>query len=90
MDQTTVDADSTYAMTDTKQPSERVVEAVADAEDADPLDLPPLFGAIDPDALDSLFSSRLGSGASPIGEVSFSYGGYEVTVSADGRVTLDG
>lgn len=86
MDQSIVDADSTHTMTDSKQPSERVVEAVADAEDADPLDLPPLFGVIDPDALDSLFSSRLGT--SPVGEVSFSYGGYDVTVAADGRVTL--
>lgn len=35
--------------------SERIVKAVATVRDVDPIDLPPLYEVIDPDALDRLF-----------------------------------
>lgn len=67
--------------------SQAVVEAVARAEDADALDLEvPLYDAIDPDALDALFQS---DDASVGGYIAFDYYGYEVTVAADGRVSVD-
>lgn len=66
-----------------RSPSEAVVEAVAAASGLSPLDLPPLYRAIDPDSLDSLFQS----GAD--GRVRFAYAGYDVTVDDDGRVRLD-
>lgn len=64
--------------------SERVVVAVADAEDVDPRDLdPPLATVVDPDALAHLFTD-----ATVPGHVTFEYSGYEVTVENGGSVTL--
>lgn len=62
--------------------SEAVVATVADRADADPTDLPPLYGAIDPDALDAIFRD-----GRP-GRVSFGYAGYEVTVCGRDQVTV--
>ena len=65
--------------------SMRVVEAVAEREGTDALELTePLYHAIDPDALDSLFEGRLG------GEITVRYHGYRVTVTGDGDVELSG
>ena len=74
--------DSPTAATDSI--SERVVDAVADHDGVSPLDIsPPLFDAIDPDALDRLFADgRTGV------TVAFSYAGYRVTVRDGGRVEL--
>ena len=67
--------------------SQRVVEAVADAEDADPLDLKvPLYEAVDPDALDSLFRA---SDDGVEGVIEFTYYGYQVRVTSAGHVSLD-
>ena len=59
-------------------PSEAVVDVVAAVEATDPVDMPPLFHAVDPDALDSLVSS--------VGEdslcISFAYDGHDVAVTA--------
>lgn len=62
-----------------------VVEAVAEAEQANPDDLPLLSDVIDPEALDALFDDdRVGrSGV----HCSFDYCGYAVTVTDD-TVTL--
>lgn len=62
--------------------STAVIEKLASAENVDPETLsPPLFEAIDPDALDRLFRNTSGS-------VRFVYLGYEVIVEADGAVEL--
>lgn len=64
--------------------SERVIHAIADREAVSPLDIsPPLFDAIDPDALDRLY----GDGRDGI-TVVFEFAGYRVTVEADGHVDL--
>jgi len=60
--------------------SERVVERVAAESNRDALELPPLYDAVDPDALDALVE-----GLSE-GEVEFCYAGYEVSVNSDGAV----
>lgn len=65
-----------------------VVESVAEAAGVDPVDLPPLYTAIDPDALDQLFGKRLVSDTTAVGSVRFVYDGYEVTASAGGDVTV--
>ncbi|WP_202614562.1 HalOD1 output domain-containing protein [Halostella litorea] len=62
-------------------PSEAVVYAVAEAVNVDPLELDPLHGTVDPDALDALF--RNGDDSTLL---SFSYGGCDVSVSGQGRV----
>jgi hypothetical protein len=63
-------------------PSEAVVNAVADVENADEMDLPPLYGAIDTDALDAIFA-----GNAPT-SVTFEYHGYTVTVEDDDIVSI--
>lgn len=60
-----------------------VVEAVADHAGVCPTDLPPLYEAVDPGALEALLS-RPG----PI-RVRFSYAGYRVTVLVDGDRTVE-
>jgi len=76
-------------ISETESPSEAVVRAVAAVSGLDPVPgrspdcLDPLYTAVDPDALDTLF--RPGS----LGRVTFHYHGYEVTVDSDGRVLLD-
>ncbi|WP_265109310.1 HalOD1 output domain-containing protein [Halosolutus halophilus] len=65
--------------------SVRVVEAIADATNTDALDLkPPLYDAIDPSALDQLFT-----GTEAV-TVQFDYQGHAVTVRGDGTVAVDG
>ena len=63
-------------------PSERVVRGVSNAAGCDPLELPPLFGAIDPDALDATIRSLSD------GTVSFRFVGYDVTVDSHGEIEL--
>lgn len=61
-----------------------VIRAVASKEGVDPTDLDvPLYDAVDPSALDSLFQSGFD------GHVRFTYYGYEVSVFDDGRVLLE-
>jgi hypothetical protein len=72
----------------TRSVSRAVVEQVAAAEGIDPVDITvPLFEVIDPDALDSLFSSD-GQPLPGDGKVTFGYHGYRVTVSSDGSVSI--
>lgn len=93
-----MDDSQTIAKTTTAGPaldretvSERVVAAVADATDTAPENLtPPLFSAVDPEALEAFVRSLDGESADPGGRVEFSYCGCEVTVTADGRVHLVG
>ncbi|WP_249361397.1 HalOD1 output domain-containing protein [Haloterrigena sp. H1] len=49
--------------------------------------LTPLFETIDPDALNALFSPTH-SGDTRTGSVTFTHDGYDVTVTADGEITV--
>jgi len=60
-----------------------VVRAVARERDRKPTDLPPLYNAIEPDALDGL-ASRDGDV-----RVTFEYAGYQVIVSDSDTDTID-
>jgi hypothetical protein len=62
--------------------SEAVLTAVADRAGTEPAELPPLYDAVDVDALDALFG-----GGKP-GRVSFGYAGYEVTVCGRDQVAV--
>lgn len=62
--------------------AEQAVDAVAAEMDADPLDLPPLYDAIDPDALNAWIR------ASSDGEVSFSYAGVSVVIDSEGSIQV--
>ncbi|SFG10417.1 hypothetical protein SAMN04488063_1431 [Halopelagius inordinatus] len=79
----TVDSSSTSAADGETSVSFAVVEAVSAAVETPPLELPPLARAIDPDALNALFTdSRPGS------QVEFRYAGCVVTVRSDRTVTV--
>ena len=61
-----------------------VVEAVADATESDPLTMdPPLYDAVDPDALARVVRSDARTC------VAFEYDGHSVVVDGDGTVTVD-
>jgi hypothetical protein len=67
--------------------SDQVVQMVATHTDTVPVDLPPLFEVIDPDALDTLFDPA--QAGVPLGtEVTFNYVGHKVTVADDGEVVI--
>lgn len=73
-------------MSQTQEPVQQstwkqVVEAVADAEDADPMALDPLYSAVDPEAFDRLNRSDTTE------RIEFSYHGYDVVVDGE-RVRL--
>ncbi|WP_135822399.1 HalOD1 output domain-containing protein [Halostella litorea] len=79
-----------YRLSDTEKPSEGVATAVNTHLERTGLDLSlaeqtPLYDAIDPDALNSLFSPR----DAPTQQISFSYHGYKVRVTGDGVIFLD-
>jgi len=64
--------------------TERVIQTVATATGRDEVDLPPLFDAIDPDALETVVSTISS------GEIRFSYAGLDVAVDSDGSVSIAG
>lgn len=65
-------------------PSLHVIQAIADATDADPATMPPLYDAVDPDALDAVLD------ADATVEVVFEYDGRAIEVTGDGEVVVDG
>lgn len=64
-------------------PAERVVEMVSEATGTDPLELAPLHGSIDPDALNEVVRSLAN------GVVFFEYADCSVTVQSDNTVHID-
>jgi hypothetical protein len=65
-----------------------VVEAVADADDVAPEELtPPLYDAIDPDALDRLFAA-VPPADQTNRRIDFAYKDYRVSVSGTGSVSI--
>lgn len=68
--------------------SEAIVVAVADEKGVSPMEGPPLYSAIDPDALDTFIDSLNGTRDELMGTVTFAYGGYEVTVTGAGDISV--
>lgn len=60
-------------------PSVAVIDAIGTLEESAPVEIPPLHGAIDPDALDRLVSS-VGDADSGALTITFSHADYEITV----------
>lgn len=85
------DESGTYQFESNKSLSEAVIAAVASESGLDALELAdefgPLYDAIDPTALDSLFQSSGENGRSA-GSVTFEYAAYRVTVDQTGRIEL--
>ena len=84
-------AEPTYVATfdpDAGEPaSEAVVSAVAALSGTSPVELEPLYEAVDPDALDSLVDHARRADAGDH-ELWFRYAGYDVGVRSDGRVQV--
>lgn len=71
------------------EPTQRIVQAIADAEGVEPVDLdPPLFDVLDGDLLNALVSSNETNADEPSLELSFEYFGYTVHVAAGGTVSV--
>ncbi|SNZ17004.1 hypothetical protein SAMN06269185_2846 [Natronoarchaeum philippinense] len=67
-------------------PSVAVIEAVASISDRDPIELDPLHGYVDPDALDAIFER---DDANPvIGRVSFRFEEHLVVVNSAGEILV--
>lgn len=67
---------------------EGVVRALEQTLDREFHELPPLYTVVDPDALNQLFRPRRDDRLRPDVSLTFTYLGYRVTVSADGRLTI--
>jgi hypothetical protein len=71
---------------DEVDPSTAVIGALSTVADRDPLNIEPLHSTIDPDALNALFvDNKRGEGDT---HARFSVGGYSVTLSSYGCVTV--
>ena len=68
----------------------QIVDCIAKREHTDPLELPPLYDAVDPDALDDLFESGRQNGMAQSGRIEFQYNGYVVVVEfgTDPEITV--
>lgn len=69
-------------------PSTAVISAIASIRGYDPIQLPPLHSAIDPDALDRLFASFTAAQDGNSMSVTFVYDDRQVTVKGNGTVEL--
>ncbi len=69
--------------------AETIITALAEEEGVDPVDLDPLYGWIDPEALDSLFPSNGSEAGDPDAYVTFQYDEYRVIAGADGTVLIE-
>lgn len=75
---------TTAVVSDDRQPSLAVLDLVARVEGVDPVDLDPLYDAIDPEALDTLCDPDSG-----FSRLEFTYHGHAVVVkAADGDLSI--
>ena len=66
--------------------SHTIITTLSDELGIDPLEMQPLYEAVDPDALDALFSSASNRGTNVT--ITFEYCGHAVTVTSEGTVTI--
>lgn len=78
-----------FTLGEEQPPSDGVVEAVATTMGVSATEVtPPLYEAIDPDALDRLFRST-GNGERGSFLMAFEYGDYEVTIRGDQSIVVE-
>lgn len=77
---------ATYDWSDVA-PSTAIMEAVSAVENADPVELEPLHGVADPDAIDELLDPTGNTGSGEL-EVTFRYGFVHVSARRNGTITL--
>ncbi|WP_245547743.1 HalOD1 output domain-containing protein [Halovivax ruber] len=66
----------------------RVVDAVADERGVEPMGLDPLYEAIDPDSLDSLFPPAPERPEATSRSIAFTFAGYQVTIDGAGAIDV--
>lgn len=77
-----------HCIRDGESVTQAVVRAMSTETRTDPLELPPLYPAVDPDALDALFGAPAGSSARPSCTVVFEYDGREIRVNGTGTIQI--
>lgn len=63
-----------------------IIQTLVEVMDVDPLELAPLHGSVDPDALDAIVG--VGHGMEEDIHVTFTHEGHPITVSSDGGVKI--
>ena len=79
--------DSEYSSESDRSPSDAVIEAIAEAAETDPIELPPLYNYIDPDALDQLIEKH-GRVSSQKTVLSFRVETWNVFINSDGQIRV--
>ncbi|WP_178915496.1 HalOD1 output domain-containing protein [Natronomonas gomsonensis] len=79
--------DAEYESGSDVSPTEVIIEALAEAAGIDPIELPPLYEFVDPDALDHLFGEHDGA-AHADALLSFQVETWNVFVRADGCIRV--
>src|SRR6056297_2581954 len=79
--------DAEYEFESDGSPTEIIVEAIAEAAEIDPVDLPPLYEIVDPAALNQFFGEHDGA-AQTDALLSFQVKTWNVFVRADGRIRV--
>lgn len=69
------------------QPSTAIIQAVAQRKGTEPLDLPPLYEYVDPEAIDSLLLTAAENDNASI-EVQFDYLEHTITITSDGHFSI--
>lgn len=69
-------------------PSLTVVEAIGVISDETVADIDPLYSSVDPDALDTIFSTIASGEMSGPVCVELTHAGHEVFISSDGRLSV--
>lgn len=73
----------------TQSATNAVVTAVGTAAETDPLELPPLWSVLDPDALNELFDSATSDRDGDEIAIRFGYADHVVTVNGHGTVIVE-
>lgn len=71
-----------------RTPSEAIIDALAEAEGVDPMELDPLYETIDGDALDRLFTPRSESEETPSRTFGFTINSWNVFIQSEGSVVI--
>ncbi len=79
--------DAQYELDSDETPVQKIIDALATAEGVDATDLPPLYDAVDPDALNQLFQRHNGE-TDTEALLSFSVDSWNVFVRADGLIRV--
>lgn len=79
--------DAQYRDEGRKTPAEAIIDAVSEAAEIDPLELPPLYEFVDPDSLNKLFENENATEGNEI-VLGFKIDKWNVFIRNDGRIRV--